>query len=117
MTDEARLRHIAYVARIRFGLTVWQWKPGHVGQHAPGSLHYQTFRDGTGRAFDIYGPRWREARFLRWLRRTGNDKHLTEGIFNGIVFKLSVKHGQRVPSSYWGAQTWAAHRNHIHIAV
>lgn len=52
-------------------------------------------------------------RAARWA-----DEHLagrlTEGIHNT---GLSVKNRSRVASSFWGSGTWAAHRNHIHLAV
>lgn len=122
LTDEQLLRHLAYQARHRFKLTVWQWLPGHVSGHAPGSLHYLTFPGSrTGRAFDAYAPmtwrgRWRMARYARWLRRRHRSR-LTEGIYNGAHTKLSVGHGRNVGSYYWGAQTWAAHRNHVHCGI
>lgn len=116
VTGEQRLKHIAHVAAHTYGLTVWQWLPGPVGGHSSTSYHFRVFPDGTGKAFDVYGPRWRMARFLRWLRRSGQHAHLSEGIFNGRVYKLSVLHGAHVPSSLWGETTWRNHRNHIHIA-
>lgn len=114
MTSEQRLKHLAEVATQRYSLHVWQWLPGPVGQHAPGSLHYQTFPDGVGKAWDCYGPLWRMLRFRRYLRK--HHPYLTEGIWNG-PFRLSVENGKVVPPSFWGAQTWAAHRNHLHLGI
>jgi hypothetical protein len=111
------LKHLAEVAAHKFGLTVWQWLPGPVGHHAAASLHYQRYPDGIGRAFDAYGKRWRMGRYVRWLKRTGHWKRLSEGIYNGYVQKLSVKNHKRVPSSFWGAETWKAHRGHIHLGI
>jgi hypothetical protein len=109
------------LARIagRFGLTVWQWQGhGSVGTHAPGSLHYQTFPNGEGCAFDAFGPSSRMAAFSWYLRlHRGMRKQLTEGIYNGGFKSLSVKNGQNVPSSYWGPATWASHTNHVHIGI
>jgi hypothetical protein len=117
LTDEQLLKHLAYVARHRFGLTVWQWKPGAVGTHAPGSLHYLTFAGSNiGRAFDAYGRFLRMARFARWVRKAHGDR-LTEGIYNGRFTKLSIKRGRYLNPVYWGAVTWAEHRNHVHIGI
>lgn len=121
LTDEQMLKHLAEVARSRFKLNVWQWKPGAVGSgHAKGSLHNLTFHDGVGRAFDAYGTgvvgRLRMARYARWLKRA-HKARLTEGIFNGRWTHLSVKHGKTVAPSYWGASTWAEHDGHVHVAI
>ncbi len=116
-TDEELLRHLAYVARHKFSLTVWQWKPGHVGQHAPGSLHYLTFpHSSTGRAFDAYGTPHNMARYARWLRRW-HRRRLTEAIFNGRYTRLSIKGGVTVAPWFWGATTWAEHNNHVHVGI
>jgi hypothetical protein len=115
---ERLLNAIAHTARTKYGLTVWQWLPGEVGTHAPGSLHGQTF-SGTnvGRAFDAYGSWIRMYRFSRWVRR--NAPQVTEGIFNtGMgAGNLSIKRGSRVSASFWGPVVWAEHKNHVHIGV
>jgi hypothetical protein len=121
MTDVQLLRHIADVARHRFGLHVWQWLPGPVGGHSATSLHYQAFpAHRTGRAFDAYGTgvlgRLREARFARWLKKS-HKARLTEGIYHGRWTTLSIKRGHTVPSSYWGLATWDAHKTHVHVAI
>lgn len=105
---EALLKHLAYVARDGFGVTVWQWLPGHVGSHSEHSLHNQRFPDGVGKAFDAYGPNMRG--FARWCDRYAPQ--LDELIFNPGV---SRKNGVRVPTSYWGSETWLAHTNHVHV--
>jgi hypothetical protein len=93
-------------------LTVWQWKPGPVAAgHAGNSYHYQTYRDGVGKAFDAYGSLYRMWRYARWINK--HAPQVTEGIHNP---GLSRKNGQRVSSSYWGPVTWRAHRNHVHVA-
>ncbi|MGZ6587117.1 MAG: hypothetical protein ACXVHX_22740 [Solirubrobacteraceae bacterium] len=117
LSDERLLIHIAYVARTRFRLNVWQWLPGHVGAHAPGSLHGQRFPgSNVGRAFDAYSYAIRMARFARWVRRAHGHR-MTEVIYNGRFTKVSIKHGQTVSPSFWGAETWAEHRNHVHIGI
>jgi hypothetical protein len=43
---------------------------------------------------------------------------LLEGIHNAASGpSLSVKNGKTVPTSTWGTDTWAAHRNHCHVAA
>lgn len=121
LSDEQLLKHLAYVARVRFKLTVWQWKPGPCGTHARNSLHYLTF-PGTdvGRAFDAYGVgaigRLRMARYARWLRKAHRAR-LTETIYNGCFTKVSIAHGTNVSPSYWGATTWREHNNHVHVGI
>ena len=118
LEGERLLKAIAHTARTRYGLTVWQWLPGEVGTHAPGSLHGQVF-PGTnvGRAFDAYGSWLRMFRFARWVRK--NAPQVTEGIFNTGLGNgsLSIKHGRRVSAFYWGSVVWAEHKNHVHIGV
>lgn len=109
---ERRLKLAARRARL-LGLTVWQWKPGPVGSHAPNSLHNLTFADGVGCAFDAYGKRM--GAFALWCRL--HRSWFTEVIYNGRVVKVSIKHGRHVPHSYWGAETWVAHRNHVHCGI
>lgn len=114
LLGEPLLKHVAHLAQHKFKCVVWQWLPGYVGSHAPGSLHYQKFSDGVGRAFDAYGRRM--GIFAWWVGKY-HGKHLTEGIYNGRLIKLSIKNGQHVPSSYWGPVTWAEHANHVHVGI
>lgn len=104
-----------HVAEDRCGLRVAEcdapsapgrWGPVH-RVHAAGSYHYQH------RAADISGPEPNMARFAHWVIHN-HQSELAELIHNP---GFSVKNGQRVPSSFWGAQTWAGHRNHVHLAV
>jgi hypothetical protein len=78
------------------------------GGHADGSYHY------LGEAADIAGDSATMLRAASWIGSSGLARSLTEGIHNP---NLSVKFGKGVPSSYWGAATWAQHLNHIHMAV
>jgi hypothetical protein len=77
------------------------------GGHAKGSYHY------LGEAADLAGPPALMNSAAAWIGQNMGGS-LTEGIHNP---NLSVKFGHNVPSSYWGASTWAAHANHIHLAV
>lgn len=115
MQGEELLKHLAKVAE-ECGLTVWQWLPGHVGAHAPGSLHLQTF-PGTnvGRAFDAFGPYHKMVKYRWYIRH--HHPYLTEGIYNLWWFPLSIKYGKRVKSSFWGRTTWLDHKSHIHIGI
>jgi len=77
------------------------------GTHVSGSYHYK------GRAVDLGGSPQEMLKAAAWIGK--NLTHiLTEGIHNP---NLSVKYQKTVPSSYWGSETWAAHANHIHLAV
>jgi hypothetical protein len=102
-------------AETHFGLRVAEcsapgapsrWGPVH-RVHARGSYHY------IGRAADISGTEQAMRRFCDWALRT-HLGDLAELIHNPGA---SVKGGRRVPPSFWGPQTWAAHANHIHIAI
>jgi hypothetical protein len=121
LRGEQLLNALAHTARTKFGLTVWQWLPGHVGQHAPGSLHGQTF-PGTnvGRAFDAYGPSESMFHFAQWVAH--HTPQVTEGIYQsnyGTNHSLSIKNGVRQgdPVGFWGDAVWAEHTNHVHIGV
>jgi hypothetical protein len=80
---------------------------GTGGNHARNSFHYR------GDAVDIGGPQGVMDQAARWARGAIGGS-LAEGIHNP---GLSIKYGKDVPSGFWGANTWAAHRNHIHIAI
>lgn len=65
-----------------------------------------------GEAVDLAGPPGLMSQAAQWINATMGGS-LLEGIHqNG----LSIKNGKQVPSSFWGANTWAQHRNHIHLA-
>jgi hypothetical protein len=77
------------------------------GTHVSGSYHYK------GRAVDLGGDTQYMHEAAAWIKQHLIAK-LTEGIHNP---NLSVKYKVPVPTSYWGSETWAAHANHIHLAV
>ncbi len=76
------------------------------GTHAANSYHYK------GQAVDLAGGNMNAA--AEWIKQSSLYRALAEGIHNP---NLSVEGGKLVPSSYWGSETWAAHANHIHLAV
>jgi hypothetical protein len=78
------------------------------GQHAANSYHYR------GEAEDIGGSPGAMAAGVNYIMRSGLYRKLVEGIHNP---GLSVSGGTVVPSGFWGAKTWAGHRDHIHLAV
>jgi hypothetical protein len=88
-----------------FGLTTTSTTGGG---HARGSYHYR------GLAADISGPAPAMERASRYIRSSGVWHSLLEGIHNP---GLSVKNGRMVPPGFWGARTWADHRDHIHLAA
>jgi hypothetical protein len=51
--------------------------------------------------------------FASWVR-TNYGARILELIHNP---GFSMKNGKDVPPSFWGASTWAAHRNHVHVAI
>jgi len=107
--SKSTLFHLALEAKNRFGLSVGEYPPfGPVHNvHARGSLHY------LGRAFDASGPAASMRAFALWV--TNNyGSHITELIHNP---GFSIKNGRRVPPSFWGAATWAAHSNHVHVGI
>lgn len=103
-------------AEKRYGLHVGEcdapgapsrWGPVHNKVHAPGSYHYRH------RAADISGLGQNMSRFANWVE-VNYIHHIAELIHNP---GYSVKNGKRVPPSFWGPATWAAHRNHVHLAI
>jgi hypothetical protein len=77
------------------------------GGHAAHSYHYR------GMAVDIGGSPALMDRAAAWIGQHMGAS-LLEGIHNP---NLSIKDGKTVPPSFWGASTWAAHMNHIHMAM
>lgn len=77
------------------------------GTHATDSYHYKK------RAVDISGSPQEMHQAAAWI-----GKHLTHVLVEGIHNpNLSVKNHKAVSASFWGSETWAAHANHIHLAV
>ena len=109
------LVRLCHAAEDHYGLRVREfdgpgaparWGPVH-HVHAQGSFHYQH------RAADISGLEQNMQRFGAWVARN-NTPRIKELIHNP---GSSIKNGQHVPASFWGAQTWRAHRNHVHLAI
>lgn len=64
-----------------------------------------------GLAVDLAGPGMGSA--AAWI-----SGHLGGSLLEGIHNTgLSVKNGRQVDPAFWGGQTWAAHANHIHLAI
>jgi phage-related protein len=75
-------------------------RPGDPGYH------------GKNLARDLGGP-------VSVMNTAGGwiQQHLVSALLEGIYNPtLSVKNGKVVPASFWGAGTWAAHQDHIHLA-
>lgn len=99
------IRTVAAIVLTRFpGLTITSTTGG---THASNSFHYK------GRAVDIGGSQAEMDKAARWIKKY-LTKSLEEGIHNP---GLSVDSKKQVPSSFWGSETWAAHHDHIHLAV
>jgi hypothetical protein len=77
------------------------------GRHAKNSYHYR------GMAVDIGGAPSLMFQAAQWIGQNIGTA-LLEGIHNP---NLSVKNGRTVAPDFWGAQTWAGHRDHIHLAA
>lgn len=77
-------------------------RPGDTGYH------------GKGQAVDIGAPGNNQG----MLDQVGAWAVQNMGGINEIIHNpnASVKNGQNVPASFWGAQTWAEHANHVHLA-
>jgi hypothetical protein len=50
----------------------------------------------------------------RWVKTSGLAQSLKQGIHNP---NLAIDHGRDVGAGFFGAQTWAEHLSHIHLAV
>lgn len=106
---------LGHAAEDLFGLSVGECSaPGAPGSwgpvapvHATNSLHYQ------GRAFDAAGDDDAMRQYAGWLADNYAGS-ITELIHNP---NGSIKDGGRVDAGFWGDTTWAAHANHVHLAV
>jgi hypothetical protein len=76
-------------------------------QGRPSSYHY------SGMAVDLAGSSTVMSAAARWVG-ANIGRSLLEGIHNP---NLSIKNGAAVAPSFWGAKTWAGHRDHIHLAA
>jgi len=111
----ADLVALGHAAEDMFGLSVGECSaPGAPARwgpvapvHATKSLHYD------GRAFDAGGSTAAMAEFAAWVAENYTGS-IAELIHNPTG---SVKDGQRVDAGFWGSTTWAAHANHIHLAL
>ena len=82
--------------------------------HSPTGFHPK------GRAIDFVAPMTREgiaamATFAKYLDDNYRNR-ISELIWAGTNPK-SVKNGASVPSTFWGADTWQGHKNHVHLAI
>lgn len=77
--------------------------------HTTNSFHYK------GRAIDFVGPLANLATWAKYLDENYRNR-IAELIWAGPQPK-SVKNGASVPSSFWGAETWAGHKTHVHLAI
>lgn len=102
---KAGIRTVTAVVMAAFpGLTITATTNG---EHVSDSYHYK------GRAVDLAGSEAEMNKAAKWI-----SKYLTQVLTEGIHNPgLSVKEHKHVESSFWGAETWAAHANHIHLAV
>lgn len=79
--------------------------------HAPNSLH------NSGRAVDVTFPKPQGMdAFANMLVAQYGAQAFTELIWNG-PHPVSIKNGRQVPPSFWGASTWANHKDHVHIGI
>lgn len=97
-------RYLASTMRQKFGLSVSP--QGGVRPGDSGSFH------SVGKAVDLVGSKMRQG--AEWVKTSGLYKTLLEGIHNP---NLSTDSGKMVSSGFWGAQTWAGHKDHVHLAA
>lgn len=92
--------------------------------HAPNSYHYAKGSDGVGLAVDFGGAApgvtpvtaQQMSDLCRQFRNVAPQ--LAELIHNGPGITWAVKDGRLVDgATVYGPVTWAAHRNHVHVAV
>lgn len=81
--------------------------------HSATSLHDQ------GQAIDVNGPAGSnevkmEDAYANFLIVTYGIGAFAEVIWNG-PHPVSVKNGKAVPPSFWGAETWNNHKDHVHV--
>lgn len=94
------------------------------GVHATHSLHYAQGTDGVGLAVDFGGaipgvtPATLQQMGDIWRALFHVAPQLAELIHNQPGITKAVKNGRIVNGlAFYGSTTWAAHRNHVHVAV
>lgn len=92
--------------------------------HAKGSWHYAQGTGGIGTAVDLAavtpGVNAVTAVQMKAIYHVLLDQaaNLAELIHAGPGITVAVKDGRRVDgATFYGPVTWAAHRNHVHVAV
>lgn len=114
------------IPRAVFGMAsggmTWQELDKWRAANLPGSILTSGYRPGAadyhgrGQAIDIGAPGNNQATLDRFGAQVASYwSHANEVIHNP---NASIKDGHRtIPPAPWGAATWAAHRNHVHLAV
>jgi hypothetical protein len=92
--------------------------------HAKGSYHYRQGTGGVGLAVDLAGvtpgitPVTAAQMSAVYHVFLAVAAQLAELIYSGSGVTVAVKNGRRVDgATYYGATTWADHRDHVHVAV
>lgn len=110
--------------RVTAILGTWKSATNPCAPHAAGSLHCAEGTGGKGLAVDFGGAQ--PGTSLEALRQMGEihaalmkvAPQLAELIHNGPGITKAVKNGKVVDGLHvYGPTTWAAHRNHLHVAV
>jgi phage-related protein len=96
-------------------LTQWAFanlnNPIITSAYRPGANDYH----GLGQAIDISNPGNTQAINQEFARKImASFGNITELIHNP---NASIKNGQQVPPSFWGAATWQQHLSHVHWAM
>ena len=99
------IRNLIATMQQRFPLIVTATTDG---THVAHSDHY------SGHAVDLSADTGTMDRAAAWIMSSGLFHSLKQGIHNP---NLSINLGEVVPSSFWGASTWAGHANHLHLAL
>lgn len=110
--------------RVTAVLGTWKSAADPCSPHSPGSFHCVEGTDGKGLAVDFGGAQpgtslqSLEEMGAVWLALMKVSDRLAELIHQGPGITTAVKNGRVVDGlKAFGAATWAAHRNHVHVAV
>jgi hypothetical protein len=90
------------------------------GTHSKTSRHYQMGTDGKGLAVDFAGPRPNDSLTMTAIFQVFGKiaGELHELIYKGPGVSATVKAGRwGDPLRQYGAATWQAHTNHVHVSV